>query len=200
MDAVTLAATRARMLGPAFKFGVADCVSVYDTAAAALEDVTWGKAEQRLSNSGANATASERLKFVMQQSLVPPVARVVQTEFRMTLLRRMTALSLAANLYRRDTGNWPENLDALVPEYLPAVPVDPYDPTDAALRYKIVDGRRPIVYSVGENAALDGEPTAFAPLPVYTWESTSDQFIDLSRFAAPPATQPVDAPVVPVHR
>lgn len=197
MDTITHAAMRARLLGPAFKFDAADCVSVYDTAAMALEDATWGKAAQRLSSGGANQTASERLSRVMRFALVPPVSRVVQTEFRLTLLRRMTAVSLAANWYRRDTGNWPENLDALVPAYLPAVPVDPYDPAHAALGYRIVDGNRPIVFSVGENAALDAEPTAFWPQPVYSWENSSDQFIDLSRFIAPPATQaaPSEGPV-----
>jgi hypothetical protein len=40
---------------------------------------------------------------------------------------RTTAAALAAERYRRAHSRWPETLDALVPKFLAAVPLDPYD-------------------------------------------------------------------------
>ena len=60
---------------------------------------------------------------------------------------------VAAELYRRKTGHRPESLDALVPEFLPSVPTDPFD-HGAALKYDAVRG---IVWTVGPNRDFNGE-------------------------------------------
>ena len=60
---------------------------------------------------------------------------------------------VAAELYRRKTGQRPESLDALVPEFLPSVPADPFD-HGAALKY---DAERGIVWTVGPNRDFNGE-------------------------------------------
>ncbi|WP_309399719.1 hypothetical protein [Cerasicoccus maritimus] len=60
-------------------------------------------------------------------------------------------LMLAIRLYEMEHGALPPTLDALVPDYIDAVPLDPYD--DQPLRY---DAKRAIIYSVGEDGVDDG--------------------------------------------
>ena len=60
---------------------------------------------------------------------------------------------VAAELYRRKTGRRPESLDALVPEFLPSVPTDPFD-HGAALKY---DVERDIVWTVGPDRDFTGD-------------------------------------------
>lgn len=62
-----------------------------------------------------------------------------------------TRLLLACRAYEETTGHLPETLEALVPDYLPAVPRDPFD--GAPFRYS---AERRLVYSVGENLKDDG--------------------------------------------
>ena len=51
---------------------------------------------------------------------------------------RMQATKAAVCLYRAEVGSLPPTLDALVPKYLPAVPLDPYD--GKPIRYRISTG------------------------------------------------------------
>lgn len=65
--------------------------------------------------------------------------------------------AIAIVLYQRVNGKSPQTLDELVPEYLPAVPMDPF--SDKQLRYRI-SGSQCTVYSLGPNR-LDDEGAAF---------------------------------------
>ena len=77
-------------------------------------------------------------------------------------------------------GRFPANLDALVPEYLPAVPLDPLAANDRPLTY--VPGEpRPCVYSVGSDGRDDGgEPDGLEPSPIIS-RSARDLIADLRR-------------------
>jgi hypothetical protein len=66
---------------------------------------------------------------------------------------KLAIAALGAERYRLARGSLPETLGQLVPDYLPAVPEDPFD--GAPLRYKRVD-RGFVVYSVGEDRQDDG--------------------------------------------
>ena len=68
--------------------------------------------------------------------------------------RRAAAVRLAVALYVSDHDAPPATLSDLVPAYLPAVPVDPFDPARGPLRY--VAGDRPYVYSVGKDGVDSG--------------------------------------------
>ena len=68
-------------------------------------------------------------------------------------LQRVTEVALALRLYRKEHGHYPENLQALVPKFLPSVPSDPYD--GKPLRYrKLAKGFK--VWSIGGNCKDDG--------------------------------------------
>ena len=62
-------------------------------------------------------------------------------------------VAIGLELYRRRIGAWPETLEQLVPELLPAVPPDRFD--GRPLRYRLVDGR-PLLYSIGADRDDDG--------------------------------------------
>jgi hypothetical protein len=72
---------------------------------------------------------------------------------RYTQLRAATITAIALELYRRDHGDWPATLDQLVPELLPAVPLDRFD--GRPLKYTLIDGK-PLLYSVGVDRDDDG--------------------------------------------
>jgi hypothetical protein len=117
------------------------------------------------------------------------------THFRCVADRRMTAVSLAAQLYRAEHGRWPARLEELVPAYLSAIPVDPYREDGGPLSLVMaklpppLTGERPLVYSQDMD-----RPMGIAPEPMYGFQSGSSgylrtgkpgQYRDLSRFEPP---------------
>ena len=66
---------------------------------------------------------------------------------------RMLEVIVAAELYRRRAGRYPAALEDLVPEFLPSVPVDPFD-HGAPVKY---DAQRGVIWTVGPNYECDGE-------------------------------------------
>ncbi|HEY1376620.1 MAG TPA: hypothetical protein VGF55_07490 [Gemmataceae bacterium] len=66
---------------------------------------------------------------------------------------RCAAVAIAVELYRLRHGRWPDSLAALVPDFLPAAPLDPLD--GRPLRYKRL-AHGVAVYSVGPDGADDG--------------------------------------------
>jgi hypothetical protein len=130
-------------------------------------------------------------------------SRIFEVQFRSLSERRATAVSLAAQLFRADHGRWPLQLEELTPQYLPAVPSDPFHDDARALGYLILKGKlpgdadRPLVYI---DAGPD-DPAAIANEPMYGWQylgtgakrGTLRQYRDLSRFVpALPSTRAVN--------
>lgn len=69
-------------------------------------------------------------------------------------LRSMTVTAIALKRYQLKHGNYPEDLNALVPEFVPAVPCDPVD--GQPLRYRRNPDGNFLLYSIGENGQDDG--------------------------------------------
>jgi hypothetical protein len=97
------------------------------------------------------------------------ISGIIERHFRVVAERRVTALALAAHLYRIDRGNFPARLSDLVPIYLPAIPSDPFRNDAAPMGYILLkralpDGSdRPMLYY---DAGRDAPPP---PLPSYSW-------------------------------
>lgn len=127
------------------------------------------------------------------------INRVLEINFRNKANRRMAAVALAARLYQSDhDGAWPPSLEALVPRYLPAVPIDPLSPDARPMRYLLAGGgKRPIVYCMGEDR-IEGAlvETKISDEPQYDWKPRlAFQWRDLSRFVPAPLTAgPTTAP------
>ena len=67
----------------------------------------------------------------------------------------MAATALALRLYEVDHGARPGSLSDLVPEYLPTLPLDPFDPAARSLQY-LPEGAGARLYSVGKDGRDDG--------------------------------------------
>lgn len=91
--------------------------------------------------------------------------------------RRMAAIVLACHLYREDHGPYPPSLPALVPDYLPAVPTDPFSPTGAPLGYRKDASGEPFVYSVMEAQVDLIAAGSFAPTVAQHADPRSRNFV-----------------------
>ncbi len=68
-------------------------------------------------------------------------------------MRLLPCASLAIRFYRQDEGHFPPSLAALVPNWLDAVPLDPF--SEEALVYR-TDDEGYVLYSDGPNRIDDG--------------------------------------------
>jgi len=99
---------------------------------------------------------------------------------------------LAMELYRRDnSGSYPPSLEALVPRYLPAVPLDPMTGTPLRFRPAPADTGRPIVYSVGSDGVDDGGVAP--PTDAGTVGAKNLYWLGKFRSTTPPTTPPTAA-------
>lgn len=85
--------------------------------------------------------------------ILPSLEGTLEVEYLSRTDRRMAAVTLAIHSYQRDHGDGlPPNLDTLVPDYLPAVPIDPMA-AEGDLKY---DPDRALLWSVGADGVNDG--------------------------------------------
>jgi hypothetical protein len=119
------------------------------------------------------------------------------TRARLSAHARLAATALAVRLYQHDrAGQRPPTLDALVPDYFPAIPRDPLAPGSQPIRYWS-DGATPYVYTVGENGVDDTaagwRPSATDLMPL----AAKDGFVDLVRRTGPRPVTTRPAPETP---
>lgn len=94
-----------------------------------------------------------RLRFVMTGMTMPAIEACVFAAARGDGSNRCADAAIAVERFRRREGKLPETLDALVPDFLPEVPLDPYD--GQPIRYIIKqDGY--LVYTCGRDRTDDG--------------------------------------------
>jgi hypothetical protein len=88
--------------------------------------------------------------------------------------RQVTIAAIALKRYQLKHGNYPPDLNSLVPEFVPTVPLDPVD--GQPLRYRLNADGSFLLYSVGENGRDDhGNPALRAdtqlPNRYYSWQN-----------------------------
>ena len=72
--------------------------------------------------------------------------------------RQIIVTAIALKRYQLKHGNYPPDLNSLVPEFVPAVPFDPVD--GQSLRYRPNADGTFLLYSIGENGKDDnGNPS-----------------------------------------
>ncbi|MCC7291256.1 MAG: hypothetical protein IT449_04235 [Phycisphaerales bacterium] len=106
--------------------------------------------------------------------------------FRLRAERRMAATALAIRLYELDHGRRPAALNDLVPDYLAAVPVDPFAEPARPLAY-LPGHDPPILYSIYEDGIDDGgaEPTSTEHERSMEWKGDWLFYLDGDRPADP---------------
>jgi hypothetical protein len=111
---------------------------------------------------------------------------------RYEVFRELTLAALALELHRRKHGRHPETLSRLVPEFLPAVPVDWMD--GQPLRYRLNPDGSFTLWSVGDNLTDDGGDASGPPVNLRRndlWEGRDAVWPTLpAKPTSPPAASP----------
>lgn len=90
---------------------------------------------------------------VLSKIMMPSISRAVELHCQSIGRERAMCAALACERYRLKHGDWPADLAALAPEFLDAVPVDPFD--DQPIRYaQIPEGIK--VWTIGEDMTDNG--------------------------------------------
>jgi hypothetical protein len=90
----------------------------------------------------------------LSHAFEPSFDRAILLHYRAVAMRRMARIALAMRLYELDHGERPLSLESLVPEYLPALPVDPFSDGQQTFGY-LRDDVRPRIYSINTNGIDD---------------------------------------------
>lgn len=85
--------------------------------------------------------------------LMPSLDRSTVLHVRLLAELEAARTAIACERFRRKNGSFPVSLDVLVPEFLEAVPADPFDGMPLRL---VMTEEGVIVYSIGENGIDDG--------------------------------------------
>ena len=95
-----------------------------------------------------------RRRGVMSAIVTPSILKSIESLARTQALRASVGVACAATRYRLDHGQYPATSDLLVPAYLEAMPVDPFD--GQAMRTKKLPDGNLVIYSVGADGKDDG--------------------------------------------
>jgi hypothetical protein len=90
---------------------------------------------------------------ILLHKVMPALSRCVEIDVRCLANIQVVRVGIAIERYRLAAGQLPDDLGDLVPNYLDAIPADPFD--GKKLRYKKLD-KGFVVYSVGEDSCDDG--------------------------------------------
>jgi len=102
--------------------------------------------------SDRSETAGKKL-YILSSMLLPSLTRATVNEASMKASISLAVTSLAIERFRLDAGRLPHTLGDLVPNYLAAVPLDPFD--GAKIRYRRL-AKGYVIYSVGEDGKDEG--------------------------------------------
>jgi hypothetical protein len=88
------------------------------------------------------------VRYSMSAALIPNLTRTTLTTVRAETLRRLTVTAIAQKRYELRHGSAPATLEALVPDFISAVPTDLM--SGEPLRYRVTESDW-VLYSVGED-------------------------------------------------
>lgn len=92
-------------------------------------------------------------RCLMLKMLLPSLKQSCVMSMRCVSLQRALRVALAAERFRLTTGRWPDDASALVPDYLDAVPVDPFD--EQPIRFQRTD-RGVKAWCIGDDRVDNG--------------------------------------------
>ncbi|MGD8452488.1 MAG: hypothetical protein PVJ57_11765 [Phycisphaerae bacterium] len=192
------------LIGPAWKLDAVEAMANCTATAEAGSAPNW-PAGRALLPPPPNATSGWTVFLsLITQVLAPSMEDATELQFSILAKRRMAATALALRLYELDHGHRPASLDELVPDYLPAVPRDPFAADNRPLSY-LPDATSPVLYSVSLNGEDDEGRVALRPDGEIDWHELDIPFFlngdrPLPRprsMSASGATQPTSTQAVP---
>lgn len=123
---------------------------------------------QAISNQGGNLS----WYCIMTKMLTPSFTRAVTLWVRWVARNRALQTALACERYRLRNDDWPSDPTVLVPEYLDAIPMDPFD--KKPIRYKRFD-RGITIWSIGDDETDDvGKVNRLEPSMYHEHLETAD--------------------------
>jgi len=104
---------------------------------------------------------TSQARYLLLKQMLPAMGKVVHELDMADARRDATIIGIALHRYRLAHGSFPDSLDALVPEFVPRLGLDPAD--GKPLRY-VLGANGPIIYSLGgdgdDDGGVDGTLTA----------------------------------------
>ena len=141
-----------------------ESLAVIDARDAAYFEAEFGKFRRSV-NVTLDTVFNYRARFAQQ-------ANLANTHDELVAVSRLAQLELAIRAHKLETGSEPTTLLALVPSYLPAIPLDPFAGRAPVYR-KTPTGH--LLYSVGANRVDDGGKPWFSTMAT---GPTGDLFLD----------------------
>jgi hypothetical protein len=133
-------------------------------------------------------------RYMLTLLLTPAVSKIIDAGLRSRGELLAVAAGVACERYRRRTGRWPDSLEAIPKDILPAVPTDPFTGKPIAFR-RLEDGI--VVYSIGPDGRDDGG--RFTDVAVTPGSPSSRDFgirlWDADRRRQPPPPRPEPDPL-----
>lgn len=125
-----------------------------------------------------------KFQYPFVHLLAPAIGRATASAFTLEAEANATRIMLALELYRQAKGADAPTLDALVPEFLPAVPPDTI--SGMPWVYKVLPtpdehGRRYLLYSVGTDKQDNGGNHALEARVINNWSVGKDYVMDRPR-------------------
>ena len=93
------------------------------------------------------------MKYQLSNAIMPSIKAAFEANARTHAMRTLLLASIAARRYQLKYGQFPQELEAIVPEFLTEAPVDPYDGQPLRLQLK---GDELVLYSIGRDQRDDG--------------------------------------------
>ncbi len=112
-------------------------------------------------------TPVKKFRYVLTLLLLPATGAALDAAARGNATNDAAVTAIAIERYRRKHGQIPDELAQLVPEFLPQVPIDPFD--GKPLRYVVRDDEY-LLYCVGRDGVDDGGEGEFDPDIVFRVE------------------------------
>jgi hypothetical protein len=128
-----------------------------------MRDADWRRMQNDMEAS--NKSLLNSMNPLAISKITPAFWMIQASSERYLGHRDGVAVAIALELYRREHGRYPDNLNALSPQ-LREVPVDRI--TGEPIRYRVVDGR-PVLYSVGGDRKDDGGRATNPPQQAASW-------------------------------
>ncbi len=123
-----------------------------------------------------DSVATDRTSIYSAIYIKPKLEKILFDAGRLAALRQTGQAGLATEAYRRKHGRYPEPLEQLVPEFMPAMPVDPRDGQPLHLK-RVSKGL--VLYTPQDSLLVDSEtpraPANLGFMPIFRLFSPSQR-------------------------
>lgn len=173
--AVILQKTPALLVRPVFLIDTIFTLRQLSKMTNAMKVKTWTNALTFMPRTTPPTDIIDEWTHMLSQTIMPSIVRSNQLHFRAMALRKMAGVALAIRLYELDRGHRPESLKDLIPDYLDALPIDPYGDGEQTFGY-LPNAMWPRVYSLGPDGVDNGGKLWFSAPSRIDWQALDMPF------------------------